>query len=462
MARSADGWFEAERHVRRRRALSLPLPDGTCVPDPASRAQAGDVHGAERRGRSARLRAGATAMARTAVGRGRDLRAARRHCSAAFAGVARELPRLAELGVTAVELMPIAEFPGRAQLGLRRRAAVRARRSYGTPDDLKALIDAAHGLGLMMLLDVVYNHFGPDGNYLRALRAAVLPRGRHDAVGRRPSTSASREVRDFFIDNALYWLEEYRFDGLRFDAVHAIAEPDWLDEMAAAGARSASSRAATSIWCSRTTTTRPRYLRAAISTRSGTTTSTTSLHVLLTGESDGYYADYADQPAEQLARCLAEGFVYQGEPSAYRGGEPRGKPSARSAADRLRAVPAEPRPDRQPRLRRAPDDAAPTRRALEAAIALLLLCPQIPLLFMGEEDASRTPFLFFTDLHAELARRRARRPAARIRQASRHSPIRSICGNTSPTPTRCAPSSAPFRAPMPSAVQARRTRFTAT
>ena len=105
--------------------------------------------------------------------------------------------------------------------------------AYGTPDDLKALIDAAHDLGLMMFLDVVYNHFGPDGNYLRALRAAILSRRRHDAVGAGDRFPPPAKCARFFTENALYWLMEYRFDGLRFDAVHAIAEPDWLDEMAA-------------------------------------------------------------------------------------------------------------------------------------------------------------------------------------------------------------------------------------
>ena len=106
-------------------------------------------------------------------------------------------------------------------------------RAYGTPDDLKALVDAAHGLGLMIFLDVVYNHFGPDGNYLAAYAPRLLPRRRRRRRGAPAIDFRRPEVRRFFTENALYWLMEYRFDGLRFDAVHAIAEPDWLDEMAA-------------------------------------------------------------------------------------------------------------------------------------------------------------------------------------------------------------------------------------
>ena len=109
--------------------------------------------------------------------------------------------------------------------------------AYGTPDELKALVDAAHDHGLMIFLDVVYNHFGPDGNYLARLRAAVLPRRHRRRRGARRSISAGREVRRFFTENALYWLMEYRFDGLRFDAVHAIAEAGLARRDGGRGAR---------------------------------------------------------------------------------------------------------------------------------------------------------------------------------------------------------------------------------
>ena len=186
-------------------------------------------------------------------------------------------------------------------------------RAYGSPDELKALIDAAHDHGLMIFLDVVYNHFGPDGNYL----ASYAPQFFRDDVTTPwgPAIDFRRpQVRQFFTENALYWLMEYRFDGLRFDAVHAITEADWLDEMAAAV---------------RATVEKDRHVHLVLEhdgnvaahlrrdfTAQWNDDAHHVLHVMLTGENEGYYRDYADRPAERLARALSEGFVYQGEPSA--------------------------------------------------------------------------------------------------------------------------------------------------
>ncbi len=149
-----------------------------------------------------------------------------------FDGIRAQLPRLTDLGVTAIELMPIADFPGAHNWGYDGVLPYAPDAAYGTPDQLKALVDAAHGLGLMVMLDVVYNHFGPDGAYIHAFAKPFFREDMKTPWGasidfRRP------EVRQYFEQNALYWLQEYRFDGLRFDAVHAISEPDFLDEMAA-------------------------------------------------------------------------------------------------------------------------------------------------------------------------------------------------------------------------------------
>ena len=143
-----------------------------------------------------------------------------------------DLDRLADLGVTAVELMPVSDFPGTRNWGYDGVLPFAPDRAYGTPDELKALVDAAHERGLMMFLDVVYNHFGPDGNYLGLYAPQFF---RHDVKTPWGAAIDFRQppVRRFFIENALYWLTEYRFDGLRFDAVHAIADQTWLDEMAA-------------------------------------------------------------------------------------------------------------------------------------------------------------------------------------------------------------------------------------
>jgi maltooligosyltrehalose trehalohydrolase len=316
-----------------------------------------------------------------------------------FAGVQAELPKLKELGITAVEMMPINDFPGSRNWGYDGVLPFAPDHAYGSPDDLKALVDAAHEHGLMIFLDVVYNHFGPDGNYL----AGYAPQVFRDDV-RTPWGPGidfrKQEVRSFFTENVLYWLMEYRFDGLRFDAVHAITEPGWLDEMAAEV---------------RATIEPGRHVHLVLEHDGNVAAHLRGdfdaqwnddahhvLHVLLTGEREGYYGDYANEPAQRLARALAEGFVYQGEPSSHRDGERRGTPSAdlpptsfvlfiqnhdqignRAFGERLTVL-ADP-------------------RVLEAAIALQLLCPQIPLIFMGEEDASTTPFQFFTDHHGELA-----------------------------------------------------------
>jgi malto-oligosyltrehalose trehalohydrolase len=398
MRRHDEGWFELETDCGAGARYRYVLDDGTKVPDPAARAQAGGVHG------NSVVIDPASYRWRQTDWRGRPWRDAviyELHVGllGGFAGVARELPRLAATGFTAIELMPIAEFPGTRNWGYDGVLPFAPQSSYGSPDELKALIDAAHRHGLMIYLDVVYNHFGPDGNYLHLYAPQVF---RDDiATPWGPAIDFRRhEVRRFFIENALYWLLEYRFDGLRFDAVHAISDPTWLDEMAAEVRR---------------TVEPSRHVHLVLENDDNASGHLAGdfdaqwnddghhvLHVLLSGEREGYYEDYGDAPAARLARCLKEGFIYQGEPSPYRDGNKRGTPSAalpptafvlflqnhdqvgnRAFGERLTA------------LARAD--------ALEAAIALQLLCPQIPLVFMGEDLASAAPFLFFTDHNPELA-----------------------------------------------------------
>ncbi len=316
-----------------------------------------------------------------------------------FNGIEAKLPELKSLDITAIELMPIAEFPGARNWGYDGVLPFAPERGYGTPDELKHLIDAAHAEGMMVFLDVVYNHFGPDGNYL----GLYAPQFFRDDIPTPwgPSIDFRRpEVRRFFTENALYWLMEYRFDGLRFDAVHAIPDAGWLDEMAAE---------------IRATVEPGRHVHLVLEHDGNVAEHLRRdfdaqwnddihhvLHHLLTGEASGYYEDYATDPAEKLARALSQGFIYQGEPSPYRDGERRGTPSGdlppsafvsflqnhdqignRPFGERLTAL-ADP-------------------EALEAAIALQLLSPHIPLIFMGEEDASDAPFFYFTDHHGELA-----------------------------------------------------------
>jgi len=398
MQRLADGWFDAEAACGAGRRYRYRLKTDLAVPDPASRAQAGDVHGPS-------LVVDPHAYRwRNTEWRGRPweetvLYELHAGLFGGFSGVQRELQRLAGLGITAVELMPINDFPGMRNWGYDGVLPFAPDRSYGSPDELKALVDAAHDHGLMIFLDVVYNHFGPDGNYL----ASYAPKFFRDDVKTPwgPAIDFRRpQVRQFFTENALYWLMEYRFDGLRFDAVHAITEADWLDEMAAAVRASVEQDRHVHLVLEHDGNV-AEHLRRDFDAQWNDDAHHV-LHVMLTGENEGYYRDYADCSADRLARALREGFVYQGEPSAQREGEPRGTPSLdlaptafvlflqnhdqtgnRAFGDRLTVL-AKP-------------------EALEAAIALQLLCPQIPLIFMGEEVGSPTPFQFFTDHHGELA-----------------------------------------------------------
>jgi malto-oligosyltrehalose trehalohydrolase len=398
MRRQEHGWFEAEVPCRAGTRYRYRLANGALVPDPASRAQAEDVHGAS-------LVVDPDAYQwRHPEWRGRPWHETvcyELHAGAlgGFNGVQRILPRLAELGITAVELMPIADFPGRRNWGYDGVLPYAPARAYGTPDELKALIDTGHGLGLMMFLDVVYNHFGPDGNYLGQYAPETF---RSDIATPWGAAIDFRrtEVRRFFIENALYWIMEYRFDGLRFDAVHAITDETFVDDMGAE-IRAAIEPGRHVHLVLEHDANIAAHLRGPFDAQWNDDAHHV-LHAILTGEREGYYADFSEQPAHLLARCLSEGFIYQGQPSPYRSGEPRGTPSAdlpptafvlflqnhdqignRAFGERLTT------------LARA--------ATLEAAIALQLLCPQIPLLFMGEEDASSQPFLYFSDHRGDLA-----------------------------------------------------------
>jgi len=315
-----------------------------------------------------------------------------------FQGVRERLKTIADLGVTAIELMPIGDFAGAHNWGYDGVLPFAPASAYGRPDDLRALVDEAHGLGLMVFLDVVYNHFGPEGNWLNSYAPTFFDKAKHTPWGAAIDFHKPA-VRRFFTENALYWLEDFRFDGLRLDAVHQILDRSWLVEVAAEVRARLPGR----------------HVHLVVENENNDAKLLIQgfdaqwnddfhnvMHVLLTGETQTYYRDFANQPARRLARCLAEGFVYQGEESANLG-RPRGEPSGDLATTAFvnflqnhdqvgnRAL--------GERLTRLADPAA-----LKAAMALLLLCPQIPMLFMGEEVGAREPFMFFTDFHGDLAK----------------------------------------------------------
>ena len=399
MARAEDGWFRIDAQCGAGTRYRYRLETGLAVPDPASRAQDKDVH-------EPSLVVDPRAYRwKHPNWRGRPwpeavLYELHAGTMGGFSSVQAALPKLADLGITAVELMPINDFPGSRNWGYDGVLPFAPDRAYGTPEELKALVDAAHANDLMIFLDVVYNHFGPDGNYI----AAYAPGFFRDDIATPWGAAIDfrrSEVRRFFTENALYWLMEYRFDGLRFDAVHAISEPDWLDEMAAEVRHTVEPGRHVHLVLEHDGNAAD-HLRRQFDAQ-WNDDGHHVLHVLLTGERDGYYADYADGPADRLARCLAEGFVYQGEPSSYRKGRPRGAPCAdlRPTAFVL-FLQNHDQIGNRPFGDRLIDHADP--ESLKAAIALQLLCPQIPLIFMGEESASRTPFLYFTDHYGDLAR----------------------------------------------------------
>lgn len=399
-----DGWHEAILPAGPGTPYRYHVAPDLTVPDPASRAQADDVHG------WSLVVDPAAYVWRNPSWHGRPWHEAviyELHVGAmgGFAGVIEDLPRLAELGVTAIELMPVADFPGERNWGYDGVLPYAPDRAYGTPDDLRRLVDTAHGLGLMVLLDVVYNHFGPEGNYLGGYASGFYRHDRKTPWGdaldfRRP------QVQRFFIENALHWLEEYRFDGLRFDAVHAIGETDFLTEMAVE---------------IRTEAPRGRHVHLIVENEANEAELLRPsphapgfdaqwaddfhhcIHTLLTSEKEAYYEDFAARPAVLLARALSEGFAFQGEPSKHAGGKPRGTPSGhlppinfviclqnhdqignRALGERLSML-AEP-------------------AGLRAATVLLLLTPQIPLIFMGDEWAATAPFQFFTSFTGDLAK----------------------------------------------------------
>lgn len=310
---------------------------------------------------------------------------------------ASRLPSLRELGLTTVELMPVAAFAGARGWGYDGVAPFAPFAPYGTPDELRALVDEAHGLGLGVLLDVVYNHLGPAGNYLPAYSPGYLTSGEGALWGDAPDCGRD-PMRALVLDNAHYWLEEFRFDGLRIDAAHAIVD--------------ASSRhvlrdlvdMARSLPTGKTIIAEDDRNDPALVSATGLDGLWAddfhhAVRVTLTGESDGYYAAY-EPGVESIARAINSGWIYQGQPNPLTG-RPRGRPA--SGLDAPAFVYCIQNHDQVGN--RALGErltAAVSIDAWRMASALLLFLPMTPLIFMGQEWAASTPFLYFTDHDPEL------------------------------------------------------------
>lgn len=415
MPQAGNGWFElTTNHASTGTRYKFQIDANAEVPDPASRYQPDDVHGASQ------VVDPSSFDWDDAIWRTRpweeaviyELHVGTFSPAGTFAGAEERLQHLVDLGVTAVELMPVADFPGRRNWGYDGVFPFAPDSRYGRPEDLKRLVQAVHRSGLMVFLDVVYNHFGPEGNYLRQYAPQFFTDRYRTPWGEAINFDGpeSRTVRDFFIHNALYWLEEYNFDGLRLDAVHQIFDRSSrhiLKELAETvrGALGPDRRVHLVLendnnqagYLGRNSAQKPVFYTAQWNDDFHH-----AAHVALTSETDGYYIDYADRPEEKLARCLAEGFDYQGEPSRFRGNERRGEISRNLAAGAFVSF----LQNHDQVGNRAFGERIVTLtepKALEAAIAIELLAPSPPLLFMGEEFGAETPFQFFCDFGPDLA-----------------------------------------------------------
>ncbi len=414
MDAAGQGWFKAtiaDAKAGERYGYAIDSAD-SLVPDPASRFQNDDLdrrstivdpctyewHDGAWKGRSWNEVVLSEVHLGTATPEG------------TYAGLEARLQHFVDTGITAIELMPIAETSGLRTWGYDGVLPFSPNNAYGSPDELKRLVDKAHGFGLMVFLDVVYNHFGPTGNFLHAYAKSFFTE-RHETpwgagINYDGKGEASDVVREFFVQNSLYWLEEYHIDGLRFDAVHAILDDSpkhFLDELA-----------------ERIRETFPdRHIHLVLENEAneahrlvrdgdGSAVSYDAQwdddihhcwHVLLTGEHEGYYADFGGDTVDRLGRCLAEGFAYQGDFSLNlerkRGEKTAGLPPQAFVAflqnhDQIgnRAL--------GERLTELADT-----DKLRLARSVLLLSPQIPMLFMGDEWGAKTRFQFFVNFEQE-------------------------------------------------------------
>lgn len=410
MHRADDGWFTvAVKGAGPGTTYQFVLPDGTTVPDPGSRYQPNDVHGP-----SEVVDLDAYVWRRTDwPGRPwKEMVLYELHIGTftkqgTFKAVIERLDHLKRLGVTAIQIMPVADFPGSYNWGYDGVLPYAPDSSYGRPQDLMGLIDAAHERDICVFLDVVYNHFGPDGNYI-PLYAPLFSK-RHNTTwgnGLNYDGPNCNMVREFIVQNALYWISKYNIDGLRMDAVHAITDDSpehLLVELARRIREAAIDRHVHLILENENNDSA--FLRRD---SKGTVLHYTAqwnddihhvLHVAATGESFGYYGDY-NVRGNELGRALAEGFVFQGEIMPYRG-ETRGKPSAELPPSAFISFIQ----NHDQIGNRAQGDRMITYtdpRALKAITAIYLLLPQIPMLFMGEEWGATTPFPFFCDFNEDL------------------------------------------------------------
>lgn len=372
-------------------------------PDPASRKQPDDVHGASEIIDS-------TYQWTDQHWRGLDwsraviyeLHVGTFTPAGTFQGLLSQLDYLCDLGINTIELMPVADFPGKHNWGYDGTFLFAPDSAYGSPEDLKQLVDGCHRRSIAIILDVVYNHFGPDGNYIWPISRQFFNSGQHTPWGESLNIGHP-VVRAFFRENARFWIEEYHFDGYRFDAVHALdfdQRFDFLSEVRKAARAAAPERSLFLVLENPTN-------QAELLRDSGDGAFDAqwnddfhhAIHRLLTGEQEGVYQDHA-VPEETLERILRNGFAYQGEYSPYRKravGTPTDGLTLNHFVNYIQTHDMVGNRALGERLHQLTD-----LEMYMASVALYLFLPGIPMLFMGEEFCATTPFLFFTDHHQKL------------------------------------------------------------
>jgi maltooligosyltrehalose trehalohydrolase len=325
-----------------------------------------------------------------------------------YAAAAAKLPLLADAGITVVELMPVADFPGRFGWGYDGVDLYAPSRLYGRPDDLRAFVDRAHSVGLAVILDVVYNHLGPDGNYLHAFSPSYFTDRYRTEWGAAINYDGddAAPVREFFVENAAYWIREFHVDGLRLDATQAIFDASSTHVIAEVAQRARAAAGSRGIIIvaenepQRTDLVRTREAGGMGLDALWNDDLHHSLIVAATGRREAYYTDYAGRPQE-LISAAKWGYLYQGQRYKWQG-QRRGTPGLDLAPCAfVTFLENHDQVANTARGRRVHEMVSPARH--RALTAFLLLAPGTPLLFQGQEWNSSGPFLYFADHEPELA-----------------------------------------------------------
>jgi maltooligosyltrehalose trehalohydrolase len=408
MEPAGDGYYQASVPGAGPGAFYKFVLDGRELPDPFARALPEGVHGPARVEASDYVFQNAGVSPRGAQQVIYEIHVGTFTPEGTYEAARRHLPYLARLGVRTLELMPVASFAGDRGWGYDGVAQYAPFAPYGTPDDLRRFVDEAHGLGLSVLLDVVYNHFGPSGNYLSAYSDDYFVRGAEVGTpwGEAPNF-ACPAMRRLVIENALYWLQEFRFDGLRLDATHTIvdrSEEHVLHELTRR-VRAHAQAPTTHLLCAEDERNDPATVASLGFDAIWADDFHHQLRVTLTSETDGYYGSYT-AGVGRLAEAINKGWLYEGQvyPAS---GKPRGKPAPGMPPEAfVYCIQNHDQVGNRALGERLSADVS--LAAYRAASVLLLFLPMTPLLFMGQEWAASTPFLYFTDHEGELGEAVAR------------------------------------------------------